>query len=159
VLRSAGLIASVIGGVIATIRHAEAAGDGGATHPVVLAAVVVVLFALVFGLTLPKVAAWRIPGSRLLGALTYPLYLSHATFGYALLDLWVDPESIWPGIAVAFACVLVTALCIHLGVERIPAPLWRALFRLAFSPVGLLERRRRSGSAPTATMHAEAESR
>lgn len=149
--RGAGLIASVIGGVVATIRHAEAAGDGGATNPVILAAVVVVLFALVFGLTLPKVAAWRIPGSRFLGTLTYPLYLSHATFGYALLDLWVDPDSIWPGIAVVFVCVLVTAACIHLAVERMPAPLWRAVFRLAFSPVALLERRGRYRSVPRRT--------
>ena len=139
--RAAGLIASIMGAVVATIRHAEAAGEGDATNPVVLGMVVVLLYAFVFVLTLPRVAAIRIPGSRFMGALTYPLYLSHAVVGYALLDLWVNPASIGIGIAVVFVFVVIIALYIHLGVERAGARLWRSLFRVVFLPLTWLEER------------------
>jgi len=141
VLRAAGLLASVVGGVVGTIRHADESGDGSATDPVVLAIVVVLLFALVFVLTRPKVAALRIPGSRFLGALTYPLYLSHAVFGYALLNRWVDPDAIWSGIAAALVVVLAVAAVVHFAVERAAAPVWRRLFRFVFSPVAWWEGR------------------
>lgn len=140
-LRALGLIASVIGGVVATIRQAESSGDGAATNPVVLGVVVVLLFVLVLVLTHPKIAALPVPGSRFLGALTYPLYLSHAVFGYALLELWVSPTSIWPGIAAALVVVLAVAAAIHLLVERAGARLWRKLFQVVFWPVARLERR------------------
>lgn len=147
-MRAIGLVASAIGGVVATIRRAEESGEAAATNPVVLGVVVVLLFALVFVLTRPTVAALPIPGSRFLGALTYPLYLSHAVFGYALLNAWVDPEAIWPGIATALVVVLVVAAAIHFGVERAGANLWRALFRFVFSPVARLERRREPAAKP-----------
>ncbi|MEY9952031.1 acyltransferase family protein [Leifsonia sp. EB34] len=146
VLRAAGLLASVVGGVVATIRHADESGDGAATDPIALVVVVVLLFALVFVLTQPRVAALPIPGSRFLGALTYPLYLSHAVFGYALLNRWVDPGALWLGIAAALAVVLVVAAVIHLVVERAGAPFWRGLFRVVFSPVARLEERSRRSS-------------
>ena len=141
-LRAAGLVASAIGGVVATIRRAEEAGEGAATNPLALGVVVVLLFALVFVLTRPQVAALPVPGSRVLGALTYPLYLSHAVFGYALLNAWVDPEAIWPGIAAALLVVLIVAAAIHFVVERGGATLWRALFAFVFTPVARLERRK-----------------
>lgn len=139
-LRAAGLLASVAGGVVATIRHAEESGDA-ATDPLVLGIVVVLLFVLVLVLTRPAVAALPVPGSRFLGALTYPLYLSHAVFGYALLNLWVNPAMLWPGVVAAFGAVLIVSAAIHLVVERAGAPAWRALFRWVFSPVARLERR------------------
>ncbi|MFB9746058.1 acyltransferase family protein [Leifsonia shinshuensis] len=145
-LRAAGLLASVVGGVVATIRHADESGDGAATDPVALGVVVVLLFVLVLVLTRPAVAALPVPGSRFLGALTYPLYLSHAVFGYALLNRWVDPGAIWPGIAAALLVVLGVAAAVHFLVERAGAPLWRSLFRFVFSPVARLEARSRRTS-------------
>lgn len=139
-LRAAGLLASVIGGVVATARQAKESGDA-ATDPIVLGVLVVLLFALVLVLTRPPVAALPVPGSRFFGALTYPLYLSHAVFGYALLNRWVDPAMPWAGIAAALIVVLVVSTAINLLVERVAAPVWRTLFRWLFSPVAWSERR------------------
>ncbi|WP_426625935.1 hypothetical protein ACPPVW_07815 [Leifsonia sp. McL0607] len=139
VLRAVGLVASVVASIIATIRQVALGSDPDSVDPVVLGVVVVLLFALVYVLTRPKVAAIQVPGSRLLGAITYPLYLTHAVFGYALLDLWVNPYSIWPGVAVALAVVLAVSAAIHFGVERAGARLWRSMFRFVFWPIAKLE--------------------
>jgi peptidoglycan/LPS O-acetylase OafA/YrhL len=139
VLRAVGLIASIIAGVVATIREVALGSDPDSVDPVVLAVVVVLLFALVYVLTRPKVAAVPVPGTRLLGALTYPLYLTHAIFGYALLELWVDADSIWPGTMLALAVVLAVSAAIHFVVERAGARLWRSLFSVVFWPVAKVE--------------------
>lgn len=147
ILRGAGLIASVIGGVIATIRQVGPGREPDSVSPVVAAVAVVLLFVLVYVLTRPKVAAVHVPGSRLIGALTYPIYLVHAVFGYALLNLWVDPDSIWPGIAAALAVVVAVSAGIHYLVERVAAPIWRTLFRVVFWPIAQIEARFPDGSS------------
>lgn len=139
ILRAVGLIASVVASVIATFRQVALGSDPDSVNPIALGVVVVILFALVYVLTHPKVAAVHVPGSRFLGALTYPLYLTHAMFGYVLFKLWVDPASIWPGLALTLAVVLLVSAAIHFLVERAGARLWRSMFRVVFWPVAKIE--------------------
>ncbi|AAT88174.1 hypothetical protein ATY41_07740 [Leifsonia xyli subsp. xyli] len=94
-LRAVALAASVAGSAAATVRRAQES-DPGAVDPVVLAVAVAALYALVFVLTTSRIAAWRIPGSRLAGGLTYPIYLCHAVFGYALLNAFGSVDAPGP---------------------------------------------------------------
>lgn len=53
------------------------------------------------------------------GALTYPLYLVHSQFGYAVIDrLAADGVGRWATLVVASAACVLLALAIHRGVER-----------------------------------------
>lgn len=83
--------------------------DGGVATLVVLGGVVVLASAL-----------WLEPPRRVaqllvwLGALTYPLYLLHVEFGYALIDLLAGA---WPpALVLAFACALAVGMAVVLSV-------------------------------------------
>ncbi len=140
-LNAIGLAASVLSSVVATIHHTESGDDPLSTDPLVVSAVVVALFALVFFLTRPRAGRLRLPGSRTAGALTYPIYLCHAVFGYALLNT-IDIPGGWGRYALAFAIVLAVAAGVHFGVERAAGPFWRRLFHVLLAvPIGRLPRR------------------
>jgi len=96
--------------------------------PGVAAACVVVFFGFFALLGLQRVAAMRIPGSRLMGGLTYPLYLVHAHIGYMLLARFGRDDNKWIVYPLVIALVLGIALAIHLLVERGLARQWRSLF-------------------------------
>ncbi|AGW40362.1 acetyltransferase [Leifsonia xyli subsp. cynodontis DSM 46306] len=140
-LRAVALGASVVGSAAATVRRAQES-DPGTVDPVVLVLVVAALYALVFVLTTSRVAAWHIPGSRLAGGLTYPIYLCHAVFGFALLNAFGSSDAPWAGYGIALAAVLAVAAGVHLGVERAAAPIWRRLFAVTLAaPIRALQAR------------------
>jgi peptidoglycan/LPS O-acetylase OafA/YrhL len=96
--------------------------------PYVIAAVICAIFAFFFVLNLPRVANARIPGSRLLGGLTYPIYLIHAGFGYMFLSRFgTDENKAWM-YPLTIAIVLAVAYLIHTVIEKRMAPMWRAIF-------------------------------
>ena len=72
--------------------------------------------------------ALKLPGSRLLGALTYPLYLIHAHIGYMIINNFATEQNkVLVGFA-TLAVVLVMAYALHKIVEVKMAPFWRKVF-------------------------------
>lgn len=71
------------------------------------------------GLSIP------LPHAKLLGALTYPIYLIHAHFGYMLISRFATPENNILVVAAVMIAVGAIAYAIHLGVEVRYANAWR----------------------------------
>jgi peptidoglycan/LPS O-acetylase OafA/YrhL len=108
--------------------HEKTLATGVVFSPIVAAVFVLLCFALFALLNTPRGAALRVPGARLLGGLSYPLYLVHAHIGYMLLSRFADEHNKALAYALVIAVVLAIAAAIHLGVERALAARWRALF-------------------------------
>ncbi len=90
--------------------------------------VIVAQFLFFLALNTARGQRLSIPGSRLAGGLTYPLYLVHAYFGYMILSRFADPgNKVW---LYGLTCLIVLAVsyAIHIVVERRYAAFWRALF-------------------------------
>lgn len=79
-------------------------------------------------MTHPRVAALRLPWSHTVGALTYPLYLIHATFGYTLLALFATDSNKWVVYPVVIAVVVVLAWLLHRVVEVRLKTFWLGFF-------------------------------
>ncbi|MFP3715065.1 acyltransferase family protein [Puerhibacterium sp. TATVAM-FAB25] len=95
--------------------------QGVAVSPAVAAAIVLASVAAVWLASAPRAA---VRGPRLAavltvaGALTYPLYLVHTQFGYAVID-WMAPRAgVWLTLAAAVAVTVALAAVIHYAVER-----------------------------------------
>ena len=85
-------------------------------------------------------SAWgsriRLPGSRLAGAMTYPLYLVHAHIGYMLLSHFANEQNKLLIYALSLLAVLTLAFLIHVFVERKPAAFWHSLFARTLGAAG-----------------------
>ena len=101
---------------------------GHAISPWVAAASVLGFFVFFGVLNTPQGSALRLPSARLVGGLTYPLYLIHAHVGYMLLSRFASEEHKVLAYALVIAAVLAIALYMHLVIERAMAPMWRVLF-------------------------------
>lgn len=113
-----------------------------AFSPAVIGAVVLALFAFFVFLNTRLGSGLRLPGSRLAGALTYPVYLIHAHIGYMLLQRFATEANkplVYPAL---IAGVLAAAYLMHRLVEQRLAGGWRRLFeRLVGLPVAALQDR------------------
>lgn len=110
--------------------------------PVIVCAVICIFFSFFAFLNSARGASLVLPGSRLAGALTYPVYLIHAHVGYMVLTRFGNDGNR----ALAYACtitlVLLLSYLIHQWGERRYARQWNALFmNLLDSPLGWLQRR------------------
>ncbi|MBC6470770.1 acyltransferase family protein [Actinomadura alba] len=88
-----------------------------------VAAVITGIFAIMALVAIRKLSwlSWR--GLTVLGALTYPLYLTHSQIALPVLD-WIYPGmNRWAALAVVMAASLLLAYVIHRLVER-PAAAW-----------------------------------
>jgi peptidoglycan/LPS O-acetylase OafA/YrhL len=93
--------------------------------PIVVAVAVTVIFAVMMLVASDALARFGRPTFAALGALTYPLYLVHATAGYALLN-WLTPGvNRWLILVGAVAAVCLVAWVISSQVERRAHPLLR----------------------------------
>lgn len=112
------------------------------TYPYWVTAAIVVGF---FGFFLALATRWgkevRLPGARLAGGLTYPIYLVHAHLGYMLLSRFADEQHKWLWYAVVVALVVGIALAIHLWAERRLALTWKRYFGAVGSAADQLQRR------------------
>ena len=108
--------------------HVKTLATGVAFSPVVAAVFVALCFAFFALLNTRRGGALRAPGARLMGGLSYPLYLVHAHIGYMLLSRFADEQHKALAYALVIAVVLGIAAAIHLGIERALAARWRALF-------------------------------
>lgn len=111
---------------LCVLRVLEATGrasdlQGVAVSPVVTVTVLLASVAAVWATTLPGRTD---PPRRLaaalgtVGALTYPIYLVHTQFGYAVIDVLAHETTRTVALFAAGVLSLVLAVAIHYGVER-----------------------------------------
>lgn len=96
--------------------------------PAVINALVVVYFLFFFALNTKAGSAMKIPGSRLMGGLTYPLYLVHAHFGYLFISRFGTDENRWFIYPLTISLSLSVAYLTHQFVEKKYAAQWHLLF-------------------------------
>lgn len=137
----------------------DLAYEKGVAHsPAVIAIMVTVFFIFFVAQNQPQIARLRLPGSRMLGALTYPIYLVHAHFGYMVLSRFANDENRLPAYAITLTCALGIAFFTHTVIERRPAGFWHSFFDatvgalFGFIEVSVLGRLR-SAAARFSTIH------
>ncbi|AJQ96558.1 acyltransferase family protein [Gynuella sunshinyii] len=82
-----------------------------------------------------------LPMSRIAGALTYPVYLIHAHFGYMFINRFATEENKIVIYAVTVSIVLIAALSLHLIVEKHFHFVWKKLFYYTVScPINYFQR-------------------
>lgn len=90
---------------------------------------IVGLFFLFFAsLSLRSFANIKLPGAKLAGALTYPVYLVHAHFGYMVISRFANEDNKISIYFITFAAVLTVAYGIHVGVEKRLSVFWKRVF-------------------------------
>lgn len=94
----------------------------------VIGLIITSFFAFFVIQNLPAVQKLRLPGARLLGALTYPVYLIHAYFGYMMFSHFANPSNQIAAYIIMPLIVIILAYAIHLVVETKLARYWLALF-------------------------------
>jgi peptidoglycan/LPS O-acetylase OafA/YrhL len=112
--------------VLCVVRVLEASGrasdlQGVPVDPVIAAMIMLASVAAVWATTLrgrttPPRRVAAVLGT--VGALTYPVYLVHTQFGYAVIDLLAHETTRTVALFAAGALSLVLAVAIHYGVER-----------------------------------------
>lgn len=127
-------------GLCASFSAGKAAGltvnKGVEFSAAIIGAIVVCQFLFFVFLTSRAGLALRLPGARLAGGITYPLYLIHAHFGYMLLSQFADDDNRVAAYFLIAVAVLAIAHAIHIFVERRPARFWSALFGRSFGALG-----------------------
>lgn len=119
---------------------------------VTIALVVIFYLALLVQIA-PRATSLRIPGSDVLGRMTYPVYLLHTYFGYIFLSHVATEENKWLAYPLAGVLVIGMAYLLHVLVERRPRVAWFRFFDVvAGKPIRWLEsrtvmRRRRDAAA------------
>lgn len=107
--------------------------------PSVVGVIILLMFVFFLVLNTRAGTALSLPGARLAGALTYPLYLVHAHIGYMLLSRFGNDANrslVYPAV---IATVLLCAFAVHWGERRLQ-PATRALFdRLLGRPLARIE--------------------
>jgi len=107
----------------------------------------IVVFALISGmffffevLDASQIRTQSLPGAGLLGAMSYPIYLIHAHFGFMAISKFSDENNRgWIYLATA-SFVLLMAYLIHIVIERRGVSLWRKVFaNLVGRPMAWLE--------------------
>ena len=117
----------LIGGItLCVLRVLDAAGraadlQGVPVNPVISAMLMLMSIVAVWATTLP---GRTVPPRRVaavlgtVGGLTYPIYLVHTQFGYAVIDLLAHQTTRTVALFAAGALSLALAVAIHYGVER-----------------------------------------
>lgn len=141
-LSAVGLAAGFIGALLFEVNRAQAmeASKDVDYSPVLVAVAVTSFFLALLSFLVPRVATLRLPHSRLVGGLTYPLYLIHAHIGYMVISALATPSNKWVVYTFTIALVLALAWILHEFVERRPHASWVRLFdRTAGRMTGALE--------------------
>jgi peptidoglycan/LPS O-acetylase OafA/YrhL len=109
--------------------------------PVVVASVILCMFVFFAILQRNEVRAWQLPGSKIAGAMSYPLYLVHAHFGFMLISQVGNENNkmmVYSGVTLL---VMLIAYLIHKVVEDIGGQVWKNVFRLTVRyPLDLAQR-------------------
>lgn len=82
-----------------------------------------------------------LPFSRTFGALTYPVYLIHAHFGYMFISQFANENNKYWIYALTIFIVIAVSYLMHKIIEVKLAKVWKALFMNTLSPVVRLVRK------------------
>jgi peptidoglycan/LPS O-acetylase OafA/YrhL len=96
--------------------------------PYVIGILISVFFALFILQNTKKAQAVRLPGSRTAGALTYPVYLIHAHFGYMFINQFATNENKILVYSLAASIVIFIGYLMHKVIEERLSSLWKWLF-------------------------------
>ncbi|MFB8368080.1 acyltransferase family protein [Pseudarthrobacter sp. NPDC055928] len=147
-VRAVGLASAFAASIPFEITRADGIADklNLSLNPAVIVTTLVIFFALMLITALPRISSLNLPGSAMVGALTYPVYLIHAHIGYILLERFATEDNKWWVYAAIVAGVLVAAYGIHRLVERGLRGFWFRIFdgsvgRLTGKAQGLVSRR------------------
>jgi peptidoglycan/LPS O-acetylase OafA/YrhL len=120
----------------ATDEAARMVTDGMGISVPLVGLIILAMFAFFFALNSPRGSSVVLPGSRMAGALTYPVYLVHAHIGYMLLSRFGRDEfRMWSYLA-TLAVVFLLSYLIHRYWEQRFAAQWHGLFyRVLYRPL------------------------
>lgn len=90
--------------------------------------ILLAFFLLFFSLQMPSVKNLKLPASKFLGALTYPIYLIHAHIGYILINKFADESNKLFVYSLIIAAVIISAFGLHWIVEVKLLRVWQTLF-------------------------------
>lgn len=138
-----GLLASFYVAIRYVITDVDRINDmGGPFEQSTLITCIVVasFFVVMLAQILPPVRDWRLPQSRLLGALTYPLYLLHAHLAFIFFNHFANEDIKWLMYSLALVLVLALAYALYQFVEVKPKRFWVRAFELVIgTPIRALE--------------------
>lgn len=96
--------------------------------PLVVSFLVTLFFVFFFVQNIKRWQSIRLPGSRLLGGLTYPIYLVHAHFGYMAINKFATEDNKIFVLPVVFLIVVLVSIFVYLCVERRLSGFWGEFF-------------------------------
>ena len=116
-------------------------GSGGFSNKPTL--VIITSFFVFFVICLiPKIRNLNLPMSSQCGAITYPLYLIHAHFGYMMISLFASDLNKWFVYPSIIVVVLALSWTLHYLVEVRLASFWTGFFyRFVERPLSVFENR------------------
>lgn len=102
--------------------------QGGADKSLtVIILIIMIFYSFFFFLNSRLGSSIILPNSFTLGALTYPIYLIHAHFGYILINEWATEQNKVYIYLLTISIVIAISYCIHHIVEVKLAPFWKYL--------------------------------
>lgn len=127
--------------VIADVEKLNA-DDGPFTQSTLITCVIVASFFVLLLVQIQRpVQAWKLPRSRLAGALTYPLYLLHAHLAFIFFNNFATEENKWLMYALAFVLVIGLAYALHYLIEVKSKRFWKKAFdAVVGTPIRWVER-------------------
>lgn len=96
--------------------------------PVVVVAILALFTAALLAMRLPGLADLRLPKAQAVGALTFPFYLLHATFGYTLLQAFATDANKWIVYPLVVAVILGLSWLLHKAAEVWSKDFWWKFF-------------------------------
>lgn len=109
------------------------------TDYIVYSSMVITFMAFFYSLMFDSISNIKVKNSYILGALTYPMYLIHAHFGYMVLNRYATESNKLFVYAFLFASVIVLSYLIHHYIEVKMKNVWHSLFSKALLPVRYAE--------------------
>lgn len=103
--------------------------------PLVVGSIITIIFTLFIWQNSRSGRELNLPMSRMAGALTYPVYLIHAHFGYMILNRYATEANKLQVYAMTIAMVLLIAYGMHLLIEKRLHPLWKKMFEVTLGRI------------------------
>ncbi|HAT4997947.1 acyltransferase [Serratia marcescens] len=115
---------------------------GTVSSTLIISVVIAVFYLFFFIQNTRKFENIKLKGSRLAGALTYPIYLIHAHFGYMMLNKFANNENKVLVYILIILSVYAIALFINLIIERKLSFMWDKIFGLIVEkPISIIQQK------------------
>lgn len=108
--------------------------------PIIMGGIVTLFFLVFLFQNSNKGKSLTLPFSRFAGAITYPLYLIHAHFGYMFINQFATEDNKVLISLLSLAIVLFSASVIHFVVEGKLHPIWQNMFKgIVGKPINFIQ--------------------